>query len=183
MDTLIDVPSIENANYALEHGKCIGIGSFRQVYHLTGSKWVYKFERGNEGTNHEEYCNSIRYANQLPENVFIPEMVMLSNGVIAAELITGILVSSLHYGWDDDCSCKEYNLAVCYQQYIEPMTSKVFDLSGSNVILTREGKVYLIDLGEYGSNSYFAPYEKRQRQLRQQEGQYCICGCGKEYKR
>lgn len=175
---LSDAPSLEAATLAQSaKGKRIGAGMYRNVYYVAGSKWVYKVEANDQGANHQEYCNYLRYRDKLPEGIALPEMVMLSDSILAAEMIDG---QHGHYGIDK-CMCVPYGLTECWRDIVEPMEEKIFDIKADNIVISRKhGKVYLIDLGEYGNHAW-GPYNRRQAQFFKAEGNKCICGCAKIY--
>lgn len=158
MDTLtVDLPSIEESEYAKRYGVRIGSGAYRNVYRIKGSRWVYKFEHGagwsrGNGCNKREFRNFSEKRSTLPEKVDFPEMVLLDNGAIAVEFVNGILGRESHR-YDRPCVCPSHGIPECWSTMIQPVSDAgMQDLHGSNVMISREDcKVYIIDIGEYES--------------------------------
>lgn len=158
MDTLVvDLPSIDEAKAAAYYGKKVGSGAYRNVYRVSGSRWVYKFEKdgcwaANSECNVHEMSNFRRVRKSLPEGVDFPEMHLLEDGTLAAEYVDGIHTRDLRC-YSGCTRCKtEFGLADCWTKMIEPVRmSGMQDLHGGNVKVAN-GKVYIIDIGEYGTN-------------------------------
>lgn len=163
MDTLVtEIPSDEEAYYAQAYGVKIGAGAFRKVYRIPGSRFAYKFEhaRGwssNSGANRQEFHNYTTRRATLPEGVDFPEMHMLPSGAIAVEFVDGVLGKVAHSWSDnglsyrDNCMCSSHWGAQCWKKAIEGIDMR--DLHGGNVMITRQGKILIIDIGEYGDDT------------------------------
>ena len=157
MDTLvIDLPSVEEAQYARRYGERIGVGAYRTVYRLPGSKWAYKFESNNywsSGANNREMFNYRTRRGTLPEEIDFPEMHMLSDGTIAAEFVNGTLAREAHtgYGYNMVCNCESLRAVKCWQKAVDVLNMQ--DLHGRNVMIRKDGKIMIIDIGEYGDET------------------------------
>ena len=155
MDTLVvDLPSVEESEYARTYGDKIGQGAFRAVYRIAGSGWAYKFERTDEEAwfkdtkpNTTEMRNYTQHRDKLPEGVDFPEMVMLDNGAIAVRFIEGVLTENIHADWKD-CICASHGIVGCWAKKVESTGFR--DMHGRNVMLGNDKVLYIIDIGEYG---------------------------------
>lgn len=143
VDTL---PTIEEANDAINHGKRFTEGSYRNVYHIPGSKWVYKTDirKGYPQGNIDEWEAYLDKKDSLPAGIKYPEMHMLDNGVLAAEFIDGEIAS-----WDcwmGDHACT--SLDDCFWIKNEYLLSSVTrDGHPGNIRVMPNGDIYIIDLG------------------------------------
>lgn len=155
MDTLVvDLPSVEDSEYARAYGAKVGQGAFRAVYRIPGSQWAYKFERTDEeawfkdtNPNAVEFRNFTQHRDKLPEGVDFPEMVMLDNGAIAVQFVDGMLAYQSHDDWQD-CECRSHGLVKCWLVMIENV--RLRDMHGKNVMIGSDKVIYIIDIGEYG---------------------------------
>lgn len=156
MDTLVlDLPSVEESEHARRYGNMIGRGAFREVFHIPGTEWAYKFERTDENAwfktskpNLVEIENFTNHRDKLPYGVDFPEMLMLDNGVVAVKFIKGVLAGTVHGDWND-CVCASHGIPDCWALKVANIPLK--DLHGKNVMICPEDKkIYIIDIGEYG---------------------------------
>lgn len=132
----------------------IGSGRHRIGYHIPGSRWVYKVQRNATGsTNREEYdrYREITESNKMPYGVFLPEMHLLSNGVIASEFIPGDKPTYCDWEEHEDYHTDDNSCWLTIVQLFE----SIFDLDDSSAscnvrVVESDGtrKVYMIDLGE-----------------------------------
>ncbi len=138
--------------YARKHGKLIGVGSCREVYKTPRGKYVYKFDRPDSpwyatGLNIHEYHT---YQNliknyTLPDGVKLPKMKLI-DGVLVAEYIKGkhpegLCCDSGHYCGDE---------SKCWSSKLKGLPLR--DMHRYNVIVTKDGTLYLIDLGHSSTN-------------------------------
>lgn len=147
--TLIDPgPSVAEAVKAVCTGRLFPAGSYRDVYHLPGSKWVYKVDIPhswtNRGGNKDEYAAYLELKDNLPNSIKIPEMHLLDNGMLAAQFIDGESPSANCGRYYHDCQDQENCFWTEYGPSIHEVTR---DGHFQNVIVSREGDVYVIDLG------------------------------------
>lgn len=141
------LPTLRKARYAANNGSVVGEGSYRTVFRSRGSRWVYKFNvkpSTNLGSNAEEWKTYSRYKNEvLPDGVYFPEMHFLNGGVIAAEFIKGEHPENDCYREYHVDSCP--GLDKCWAERIKHV--KISDIHYQNVLITKTGEIYLIDLG------------------------------------
>lgn len=157
---MLDVPSLDEAQAARYYGEQIGRGAYRTVYRLPGSRWVYKFQNDgwayNTDSNAHEFHNYSTKRETLPQGVDFPEMHLLGN-VIAAEYVDGVLAMNAHEstwkrdGYTNICNCESHRASQCWQKAISTINMK--DLHGRNVMIRKDGKILIIDIGEYGNES------------------------------
>lgn len=148
-DTLTDVPTIEEAQLALEKGADLGSGSSRNVYRYGNSPWVFKFTHhysSNSNANTDEFNNFLDLLDvELPEGIRIPDMYMLPNGVLAAEYIKG--KSPLNDCWGCGHNCDDPD--DCWYSKFDDIESRydgLRDISKFNVLIADDGTLYVIDL-------------------------------------
>lgn len=148
---IINGPTLEECKEALKLPP-IGSGVDRTVYRVPGSLWVYKKEkRYAKGTNADEYGTFVQLRHKLPDGIALPEMVLLSNEVLAAEYIENEVEqyadpnSECDFGWH--IKCKDENAC-----WTTPWVNKIestgynFDVHGGNILIN-DGIIYIIDLG------------------------------------
>lgn len=162
MDTLVtELPSDEEAVYAERYGVKVGAGAYRKVYRIPGSRFAYKVEHrvgwsSGSGANRQEFHNYTTRRNELPAGVDFPEMHMLPSGTIAVEFVDGVLGKVAHswtdngYDYKENCMCSSHWGAQCWKKAIASVDMR--DLHGGNVMISREGKILIIDIGEYGDD-------------------------------
>jgi predicted Ser/Thr protein kinase len=157
MDTLVvDLPSVEDSEYARHYGHKVGQGAFRAVFRIPGSRWAYKFERTDaecwfkdRTANLTEMRNYAEQKDNLPEGVAFPEMILLDNGAIAVKFVDGLTAVKSHCDRYDDCNCSSHGLTKCWLDLISGINIR--DLHGRNVMISpKDKKVYIIDIGEFG---------------------------------
>ncbi len=144
-----DVPTLRKARNAKRIGKMVGSGCFRKVFRTGSSKWAYKFDKSEgstgNGSNYSEYQTylAIKDSGRLPESVRLPEMHLLEGNILAVEYVKGKHPDN----WCDPdyhvsrCPGKDKCWAGRFQR------SPIRDMHNQNVILTKDGTLYLIDLG------------------------------------
>ncbi len=155
MDTLtVDLPSVEESEYARVYGNKVGQGAFRAVYRIPGSDWAYKFERTDDDAwfkernpNAKEMKNYTEHRDKLPEGVDFPEMLMLDNGAIAVRFIDGMLAGTIHADYRE-CVCASHGIVGCWAEKAE--STGFQDMHGKNVMVGKDKVIYIIDIGEYG---------------------------------
>lgn len=137
-------PSFKKAMFAVYNGKRVGSGVTRMVYRTGYADWVYKFDNDFHisGGNKSEYAAYLEWKNKpLPAKVFIPEMVMVGDGVLAVQYIKG-----KHP--EEDCNSVQHycdNALDCWATQLKGV--KIEDLHCENVIQTKSNDLYIIDLG------------------------------------
>lgn len=152
MNTL---PTVAESEKAIDEGSSkylLGCGKDREGYHIPGSRWVYKLAKYPEDrVNENEYQRyiEITQSGRLPENVRIPEMHLLPNGVIAAEYVDGDRPRCSWRAHDEHPS--DY---VCWKDSLRKVEHD-FNMSDSSAacnlrLTTIDGAeiLYIIDLGE-----------------------------------
>ncbi len=141
------LPTLRKARYAAQHGRVVGEGAYRIVYRSKRGKWVYKFNlRPSKklGSNAEEWKTYLKHKDtELPKGVYFPEMYMLNGGIIAAQFIKGRHPENECYRdyHTDDCP----GIDKCWAERIKYV--KVSDVHYANVLITKDGDIYLVDLG------------------------------------
>jgi hypothetical protein len=141
------IPTLRKARYAIEKGTLIGEGSYRKVYRTRRGKWVYKVNIGGKGvgSNRWEWNTYQDYHDNLnlPENVRIPQMHYLPNGIIAAEYVNGKEPNNDCYRDYHVSSCP--GVDVCWAEKVKNVP--ISDIHYQNVLITDGGLIYIIDLG------------------------------------
>ncbi len=149
-----DLPSLEEALHAKRSNCFLGRGAFREVYHIPGTKWVYKFEEWfrEDGINVREYKNFKQYSDSFStKEIVFPEFVLLNPEVIASEYVDGVLARDFCEGYGT-CVCVREGLSRCWRQLVAPIELKIPDLHGRNVKYSSEHKkIFIIDIGGYAS--------------------------------
>lgn len=143
------VPTIEDSVATIKAVNIIGEGSSRTVYWDGKSQWAFKVghtQWTTEDSNASEFENWTAIKDvQLPAGVRIPEMHMLTNGVLAVEHINGWHPESSCWGMTHECD----NEGTCWYTQFETSgieRIKGFgDVSYANVIMADDG-IYVIDL-------------------------------------
>ena len=150
MTAKVDLPTVRKAAYAIKRGNKIGEGAYRAVYKTKSGKWVYKVNTGygtGIGSNGSEYATyvSVKNSVKLPDGVKLPEMHMVGE-YIAAEYVDGEhptnWCSPGPYGFHDN-GCP--GVDTCWAAKVNDV--KINDLHPYNVMVTKDGTVYIIDLG------------------------------------
>jgi serine/threonine-protein kinase RIO1 len=144
------LPSIEEAHLAFSHSRNrIGSGSFREVYRLPNSYWAYKRDKSRYSKtdgNKAEWSNYKRLiTTAIPANIRLPEMFMLSNGILAVQFIEG-KVPTQEFCYPDYHCCDEQD-SCFWTIYGEALENLVGDMHSYNVIIDQLGNIYMIDLG------------------------------------
>lgn len=150
----VELPTVEASEDARWNGTKIGAGAFRDVYRLGNSRWVYKFDGGFIGANKQEAINYNKIQEYLGKHYAVPEMILLENGALAAEFVEGKLAAEVHAYSDPNCVCMSHGIPDCWRKLIAPLAAKFDDLHGRNVIISPNGKLVIIDIGEGGYDSY-----------------------------
>lgn len=142
-------PNLSRAIHAISFGNMIGEGSYRRVFRTPRGKWVYKVDYSEGarriGSNAYEWKTYQKFFNSetLPANVRIPEMHYISGGIIAAEYIKGIEP-------ENDCY-RDYHVDLCpgvdkcWAEVVKNVG--IADIHYQNVLITKDGTIYIIDLG------------------------------------
>ncbi len=141
----MNTPSVKEADRAKKEGKLIGTGAYRKVYRPGDSPWVYKFNNyaGTRSGNREEYTRYLRLKSKFPKkNIYLPEMQIFDNGVLAAQYIEGKHPFATCYPFIHECK----NEKSCFWTYYDFVEDIIGDAHSENVIVTKSGHVYLIDL-------------------------------------
>ena len=126
----------------------IGEGWTREVFRIGDVVYKVDMEQG-EPNNWDEFTNIDRLRGLMPADILLPEVSMWEvNGesIIAMEYIDGIPTgecSSAFFG-TEPCAC---NPGECLtDEFLYPLRKlNITDIGYGNLILTAEGKVYLID--------------------------------------
>jgi RIO-like serine/threonine protein kinase len=162
MAVKVDLPSVKRAYYARTKGKMLGEGCFRTVYGTPNSKWAYKFEgyaMFKKEANNVEMKVYSSMKNRMPQGIRLPEMVMLSNGVIAVERIDGYhpyecdTYSNLKH--DENCPGK-IDINNCWFKQVNRLGFS--DMHNGNV-LVKDGILYVIDMGNGSKEIKDSPWE------------------------
>jgi serine/threonine protein kinase len=133
--------------YVRTHGQFVGSGCYRNVYKAKTGKYVYKFDSFNhcgEGSNTHEYATYKFLCENydMPEGVKLPKMELV-DGVIVAQYIKG---EHPDYCYPQHCyessSCKKFG---CWALKLKNFP--VNDLHSDNILVTKDGTIYIIDLG------------------------------------
>lgn len=140
------LPTVDEANNAINYGKRFTEGSCRNVYYIPGSKWVYKtdmhyaYSQGNAA----EWAAYLDKKDSLPAGIKYPEMHMLENGVLAAEFIDGEVPS---WGcWESEHDCEDVSKCFWLINF-ELISSVTRDGHPGNLRVMPNGDIYIIDLG------------------------------------
>ncbi len=151
---LADSPSIERALYAQQYGVELGRdnGASRRCFWDGTSKWAYKFiitdkECNNPKANLEEWKHYQQLRNKDLGELKVPEMQMLSNGVLAIEYING------NHPYDDcwvgyhECG----DIPECWYnringRYLARNFDGLHDIGPLNILITGANDIYVIDL-------------------------------------
>lgn len=152
---MVDIlPTVEEYLRAIASmDNIIGEGRDRVGFHIPGSAWVYKAAKHPiDKINQGEYDRYIKLINSdLPDGIAIPEMHLLSNGVIAAQYIPG--------NKPENCRWREHtkhenDYYSCWLNAVELFTDRFGMLDSSALcnirLVDNDGEitVYVIDLGE-----------------------------------
>jgi len=154
--TLTDMPSRREAEIATSNPDyLIGEGCDREVYHIPGSRWVYKslMKHGQDMANTYELQKYNELKGNLPKGMAIPEVVYIDSQTIACEYVGGKHPDSDCYiGWH----CPEcVNPATCWIRYFDTLPkTPITDIHSFNVKITEDGTYWLIDLGEPDENQF-----------------------------
>ena len=151
---MTDEPSIVRARYARDYGIELGEGNgaSRRCYWDRKSKWAYKFiivgeECNNPKANLEEWQHYSALDTENLGIVKVPEMKLLSNGILAIEYIEGNHPANDCWTGYHECG----DIPECWYNRINgrrmARNIKGFhDISPFNVIETTSGNIYVIDL-------------------------------------
>lgn len=119
-------------------------GTTRMVYLINDV--IYKVDCGTGyfSDNRAEYDNIMANSNNLPEGVYFPDTALFEidgKNIIAMEYIEGEPMS--------ECYCDEFeeeHTSSCLPDDIRDLVSPIIDdTGGENVILTDDGRIYIID--------------------------------------
>jgi hypothetical protein len=133
---------------AINNGEVIGQGAYRRVFRKGRSKYVFKVNISSCDSNSREISQYHAVKATLPKGVKMPEMILLENGVVAAEYIKGVFPEggsfcAITYH-DDDCD----DNATCWAEpFIRTPGFSYYDVHRYNLIRTKDGTLYLIDVG------------------------------------
>lgn len=152
MTAVVDRPSEREAEIARTWGTKIGFGAFRDVYRRPESRWVYKFDATGGDANRREAENYRRIQQYLGDLFDVPEMVLLDNGVLAAEFVEGKLGVEVHPYDAPECPCLSHGIPDCWRKLITRIPNKFDDLHGRNVKIV-DKKIVIIDIGGTGANT------------------------------
>ncbi len=155
------IPTVEEIQSAIRNDNFIGAGLYRQVYRIPGTKWVVKTDYDGEA-NKREYQAYLRYAPSMSRpNLRFPEMRMVSNYLIA-EFIEGEEGSHMcwsgsvykdgKYYYSRGCSRKNRcpNGKNCWARITRQLSRRIPDIHYGNVLISKEGIVYVIDIAGTG---------------------------------
>lgn len=141
-----EMPTLEEARRAISAEFRLAAGTMREVYHIPGSKWVYKVDiraSGGFGGNTDEYEAYLAKKDNLPNGIYVPLMVMLEAGILAAEFIDGVKPPDCGLGFH--CCLDRANCFwTFYSRTIQDVTRDAFF---ENIVIDKTGKIYIIDLG------------------------------------
>jgi hypothetical protein len=151
VDTL---PTVEEYLRAITNmNNIIGEGRDRVGFHIPGSNWVYKSAKYPiDRINQREYNKYTELMNSdLPDGIAIPEMHLLSNGVLAARYILGDRPKNCYWRTHEKHQDDYYS---CWLNAVELFSDKFSLLDSSALcnirLVDNDGEVtiYVIDLGE-----------------------------------
>lgn len=144
----VKAPTAGTVRYVKTVGALIGEGAYRKVFKTKRGKWVVKEDKcptANNGTNSHEYETYLKLRkSDLPEGVKLPEMHLI-NGHIVAEFIDGHHPASSCTGDWHSSYCEDPK--TCYSNRFLGWNVQVRDLHTENMLIGKDGNVYLIDIG------------------------------------
>ncbi len=149
-------PNLRTARYTFRVGYPFAAGTYRTVYKTSRAKWAYKLDKVDK-LECKYYGNAAEYKvylqlkdRKLPPGVHIPEMHLLSNGMLAVQYVKGATPTNwCSVGYHAD-NCPEYNYAdpsPCWTRKLEGMNFYISDLHSANVVVDDKGDVWIVDLG------------------------------------
>lgn len=141
MTQTVTIPSLSEADKIIRAERYyIGQGVTRRVYYRPGDYWAYKVvhDAVHDDSNSMEYENGIYFRSMLPAPIRIPEMHLLSNGILAVQYIHG----EGPHSFDEQCSCQNTVLGRCVYDIVDFLS----DVHEGNIIISKN-EIWLIDLG------------------------------------
>ncbi len=152
------IPTLKDIEAAIVSPNFISAGLYRSVYRIPGTKWVVKRDSTNGESNRAEYKAYLRYSPSMSRpNLRFPEMRMVGKYLIA-EFIVGEQGSHMCWGgsvrkgnkhyYSRGCNRKDKcpNGKNCWARLTRQLSRRIPDIHYANVIVTREGVVYVIDI-------------------------------------
>jgi RIO-like serine/threonine protein kinase len=130
----------------------IGSGCSRTVYRIPGSPWVYKEDTSsNCDQNETEFANYNIMKYSLPIGIYLPEMHMVGNNILAAEFIDGKHPVGLdcYTGFHaKNCRNTEREEWCFWTHHAEAVDSVIGDSHSYNVKISTDGRIYILDLAD-----------------------------------